>query len=165
MLDVLVILLVFLLKSQSASTNNFTTVPGIEIPYSKSQDSPPDSLHLIITPEGMTFENEKIVEFTQTLDSIGSEPTYQFAKGDIDIGGRRIIPLFDALVQAKEKSELLRAKSEARTDETGEPLKFEGILAIQADKRMSYSILKKVMFTAGDAGFTLFRFLAMRQEQ
>ena len=35
MMDVLVIILVFLLKSYSTSTNNFTTLPGLKLPISE----------------------------------------------------------------------------------------------------------------------------------
>src|SRR4051812_43659003 len=66
MMDVLVIILVFLLKSYATSTNNFTSLPGMKIPVSTSIDNPPDSLQVIITPEGMTFENERILDFVQS---------------------------------------------------------------------------------------------------
>ena len=165
MMDVLVIILVFLLKSYATSQNNFSSVKGIQIPYSKSQDNPPDSLHLIITPEAMTFESERILDFNQSADLNTSkdEVTYSFKKTDLDEGGYRVLPLFDALVKAKDKSELLRAKSKAR-DANGAPLPFDGILAIQADKRISYDTLRKVMYTAGAAGFRVFRLLAMKRD-
>src|ERR1700687_6228103 len=71
MMDVLVIIVVFLLKSYSASLNNFTSVPGIKLPISRSEDTPFESLAVIITPEAMTFENERILEFVQTAASAG----------------------------------------------------------------------------------------------
>jgi biopolymer transport protein ExbD len=165
MMDVLVIILVFLLKSYSASTNSFRSVPGIKIPISSSQEIPPDSLQVIITPEGMTFENELIVQFLKTADSVGEDSASEYAikKSDLDEGGRRIVPLFDALVKARDKSELLRAKSKAR-DANGNPLPFEGILAIQADKAVQYDTIRKIMYTAGTAGYRVFRFLALRRE-
>lgn len=166
MMDVLVIIVVFLLKSYAASTNSFSTLPGMKLPYSLAQDSPPDSLHVILTPEGITFENERISEFVQTAQTVGTTPndaSYTFKTNDLDEGGRRIVPLFDALVKAKEKAELLRAKSTAR-DAQGKPLPFEGILAIQADKRVNYDTVRKVMYTAATADYRIFRFLAMRKE-
>lgn len=164
MMDVLVIILVFLLKSYSASTHNFTTVPGMQLPLSASPDMPPDSLYVIVTPEGVTFENERVLDFPQNAAAAGeAEAKYDFRKTDLDEGGRRIVPLFDALTKAREKAELLRAKSKART-ETGEPLPFDGILAIQADKKVRYETLRKIMYTAASAGFRTFRFLAMRRE-
>ena len=70
MMDVLIIIVVFLLKSYATSTNTFTTVPGLTLPLSKSLDSPPDSLQVIITPESITFENEKILEFAQVAINV-----------------------------------------------------------------------------------------------
>ena len=75
-----------------------------------------------------------------------------------------IANLFDALAKAREKAKLLRAKSPAR-DEKGNPLPFDGILAIQADKRVKYDTLRKIMYTAGAAEFRTFRLLATRQDQ
>lgn len=164
MMDVLVIILVFLLKSYSASTHNFTTVPGMELPVSSSPQTPGDSLQVIVTPEGVTFEDKRIVEFIQTADALSADAaTYEFRRNDLDEGGRRIVPLYDALVKAREKAELLRAKSEAR-DENGNPLPFEGILAIQADKRVQYDTIRKIMYTSATAGYRTFRFLARQRE-
>jgi biopolymer transport protein ExbD len=164
MMDVLVIIVVFLLKTYATTMNNFSTVPGIKIPISKSVDEPTDSLEVIITPENMTFENEKILEFTQTASSAGSaDSDYEFKKQDLDEGNRRIVPLYDALMKAKEKAEVLRSKSKARDDQ-GRPLPFEGILAIQADKRVQYDTIRKIMYTAAAAGYKTFRFLAMKRD-
>jgi len=167
MMDILVIILVFLLKSYSTSTNSFTTVPGLKLPLSGSPEQPADSLQVIITPEGMTFENERVVEFVVSALSAGAatddEASYAFKKADLDEGGRRIVPLYDALVKAREKAELLRAKSKAR-DEQGNPLPFDGVLAIQADKRVKYDTIRKIMYTAATAGYKTFRFLAMARE-
>lgn len=165
MMDVLVIIVVFLLKSYSTTLNSFSTVPGLQLPLSASQDSPPDSLQVVITPEAVTFENERILEFVQSADAMGSVQgaTYQFKKTDLDEGGRRIAPLYDALIKARDKAELLCAKSRKR-DEQGNPLPFEGHLAIQADKRISYDTIRRVMYTAGAAGYKVFRFLALKRE-
>ncbi len=164
MMDVLVIILVFLLKSYATSTNNFSSVQGIQLPYSSSPDNPPDSLQVIITPEGMTFENSRILDFSQTQASVGStEAIYAFKPSDLDEGGRRILPLYDALIKARDKAELLRAKSKAR-DAQGQPLPFEGVLAIQADKRVNYDTIRKIMYTAATADYRVFRFLAQKRE-
>ncbi len=164
MMDVLVIIVVFLLKSYSTATNQFSAMAGVQLPYSFSQDSPPDSLHLILTPEAMTFENERILEFTRSAGDVGtSDASYSLRPSDTDEGGRRVIPLYDALIKARNKSELLRAKSTKR-DAQGNPLPFEGVLAIQADKRVHYDTIRRVMYTAGAAGYKVFRFLAMKKE-
>jgi biopolymer transport protein ExbD len=163
MMDVLVIIVVFLLKSYNISTHNFSNASGLQLPISGSPDNPSDSLQVIVTPESLTVENERILDFQQLALNAGSkEATYAFKDTDLDEDKKRIIPLFDALMKAKEKTEVLLAKSKTRVD--GKPLEFEGILAIQADKRVKYDTIKKIMYTAGTAGYKVFRFLAMKKE-
>ena len=163
MMDVLVIIVVFLLKSYNVSTNNFTTAAGLKLPISNSQDSPNDSLQVVVTPEALTVDSERILDFIQDAGNAGSsEAGYSFKKSDLDEDGRRIVPLYDALVKAREKTEVLLAKSSSRVD--GKPVPFEGILAIQADKRVKYDTIRRIMYTAGAAGYKVFRFLAMKKE-
>jgi len=164
MIDVLVIILVFMLKSYQTSSNNLTTVPGLQMPISLSTDEPRDSHQVIITPEGITFEGQRIMDFIQTEAAAGStQANYTFNKADLAEGGRLINPLFDALNKAREASELLRAKSKAR-DADGNPFPFDGILAITADKRVQYDTIRKIMYTAGAAQYKIFRFIAQRKE-
>ncbi|MBS1964131.1 MAG: biopolymer transporter ExbD [Bdellovibrionales bacterium] len=164
LIDVLVIILVFLLKSYQTSLNTLTTVEGLQMPISASQDEPHDSLQVIITPEGITFEGKRVVDFAQSGDTAGStEGAYKLNATDLDEGGRRIVGLFNTLVAAREKSELLKAKSPVR-DANGNPLPFDGVLAVTADKRIQYDTLRKIMYTAGAAGFKVFRFIALKKE-
>jgi biopolymer transport protein ExbD len=163
MMDVLTIIVVFLLKSYNVSTNSFSTAPGLKLPASISPDSPTDTLQIVVTPESVTVENERVLDFIQTAGSVGSaDATYSFKATDLDEGNRRVIPVFDALMKARDKTELLLAKSKARVD--GKPVAFEGILAIQADKRVKYDVIRKIMYTAGAAGYKTFRFLATKRE-
>jgi biopolymer transport protein ExbD len=164
MMDILVIIVVFLLKSYAASTSSFNSVPGLKLPISASQDIPPDSLVVIVTPEGITLENDRVLDFVQTQAEVGSSDAgYQLKNADVDENGLKIVPLYDALLKARDKSELLRAKSKAR-DEHGNPLPFEGVLAIQADKRIKYDTIRKVMYTSATAGYKVFRFLAVQRD-
>ncbi len=164
LIDVFVIILVFLLKSYQTSLNTLTTTQGLQMPISASQDEPRDSLQVIITPEGITFEGKRVSDFIQDGNSAGAtEGTYKLNDTDIDEGGRRIVSLFNTLVAAREKSELLKAKSPYR-DDKGNPLPFDGVLAVTADKRIHYDTLRKIMYTAGAAGFKTFRFIALKKE-
>ncbi len=164
LIDVLVIILVFLLKSYQTSLNTLTTTQGLQMPISSNTDEPRDSLQVIITPEGITFEGKRVVDFLQESGSAGAtEGTYKLNDTDIDEGGRRIVSLFNTLVAAREKSELLKAKSPVR-DDKGNPLPFDGVLAVTADKRIHYDTLRKIMYTAGAAGFKTFRFIALKKE-
>ncbi len=163
LMDSLVIIVVFLLKSYQTSYFNFSSVQGIQLPTSVAPDQPTEALQVIVTPEGLTFEDKRILEFVQTAEGVGSEPSYTFKKEDLDEGGRRIVSLYQELTQAKEKSELLRLKSSAR-DKDGNPLPFDGTLAIQADKRVHYDTLRRIMYTAAASGYRNFQFLAMKRD-
>ena len=164
MMDALVIIVVFLLKSYNVSENDFSSPPGLKLPISNSQDTPNDSVQVTITPESMTVETERVLDFLQNAANVGSkEAPYDFKKTDLDEGGENIVPLYDALIKAKEKTELLQAKSKARGPD-GKPLPFEGILAVQADKRVRYETLRKIMYTAAAAGYKVFRFLATKRD-
>lgn len=164
MMDILIVVLVFLLKSFSVATHSFTSVNNLEMPVSRSANLPPDSLHLIISKDAMIFENERVVDFVKSASSLGDDrASNRLNRSDLDDQGRRILPLFQALIKAKESAEVLRMKSPARDDQ-GNPLPFEGVLAIQADKQINYTVLRKVMYTAGTAGYRIFRFLAMRDD-
>jgi biopolymer transport protein ExbD len=164
MMDALVIIVVFLLKNYNVSENSFTSPPGLVLPTSGSHDTPNDSVQVIITPDAVTVEKERILDFVQTAVDAGSKTAeYNFKTSDLSEGGRKVIPLYDALIKAREKTELLLAKSTARQAD-GKPLPFEGILAIQADKKIQYHTIRRIMYTAGVAGNRVIRFLAMKRE-
>src|SRR6476646_5524831 len=72
MMDALVIIVVFLLKNYNVSENSFTSPPGLQLPISGSQDSPNDSVQVIITPDAVTVEKERILDFIQTATAPGA---------------------------------------------------------------------------------------------
>jgi biopolymer transport protein ExbD len=162
MMDAFVIIVVFLLKSYNVSQHRFTSPQGVQLPFSTSTDIPTDSTQVIVTPEALTVENERVLDFIQSPSLVGSEFHYNFKTTDLDDQGRRIIPLYDALMKARQTTELLLSKSKVRKD--GKPMPFEGVLALQADQKIEYQVLRKIMYTAGTAGFKVFRFLAAKQE-
>jgi biopolymer transport protein ExbD len=165
MMDILVIVLVFLLKSYATSTNSFSTLPGIHLPVSKSTDVPNNSPHLIVTPEAITFEEHRIVEFVQSAEALntGGSHSYSFKSEDLTENGMLIKKLYDALVDVRKKGEDLRIKAPTRTED-GKPVPFVGILAIQADKFVKYDTIRKIMYTAGAADFKAVRLLATPQQ-
>ncbi|MFZ9595746.1 MAG: ExbD/TolR family protein [Bdellovibrionia bacterium] len=163
MMDALVIIVVFLLKNYNVSENSFTSPPGLKLPISGSVDVPNDSVQVIITPESVTVEKDRVLDFVQTALSAGSTAAeYRFKPQDLSSDGHQVIPVYDALIQARQKTELLLAKSKARVN--GKPLEFEGVLAIQADKKVQYKTLRRIMETAGQAGYKYVRFLAMKRD-
>ena len=168
LLDIMVILLVFLLKAATISSSTLQAASGLQLARSLSKEVPRDSHHLVITPLFMAFENEKVLDFVVSSEEVEAEdyqPQFKLGPNMLDRKERKlIIPLYDALIQAKEKSDLIREKARFR-DEDGNPLPFNGHLAVQADRRIEYDLLRKIMYTAGAAGYRVFHFLAQRKEQ
>jgi biopolymer transport protein ExbD len=163
MMDILIIIVIFLLKSYHSEISSFNSTSKIKLPFSISQTIPPESLQVIVTPEAMTLENERILDFLSNKNQeANAQLNYEFKSSDLDETGKRIIPLYDALMKERHKTELLLAHSKAQME--GRPLPFEGILAIQADKQIKYETLRKMMYTSAAAGFKVFRFLAMKRE-
>ena len=153
-----------MLKTFQISTTTLDVMPGLELPVSRSEDIPSESLQVVITPEAISFESERVVEFEQTADAAGgTDGSYRLRASDLDEGGLRVAKLYDALLKARSKSEVLRLKSSAR-DKQGNALPFDGVLAIQADKRIQYDTIRKVMYTGAAAGYHTFRLLARRQD-
>ena len=169
MMDMLIILVVFLLKSYSTSAVAFTSSSAIKLPTSSAEEMPADAVNLIIDATGMTLENEKVVLFKPSAEtSVPVTPenaTYEFEKHLMADNERRILPLFDGLVKAREKAELIMSKAIWK-DKTGNPTKpkFQGVLIIQADKSVRYDLLKKVMYTAGAAEYKVFKLVTVKKD-
>lgn len=146
LLDILVIMLVFLLKSYN-STGIIMNIPeGVTLPTSNSQDLNTDGVIVQISKDTIWVDDQVIVE--------KSNP-----KGNIyDYGGRRIIPLFDKLVSKKNV-----VKQIEKTTPRG--AKFSGIINLIVDKSIKYSEVKKVLFTAAEAGYKSYKFVVLGENQ
>jgi biopolymer transport protein ExbD len=161
LLDILVIILVFLLKSYSTSMSTYQDIGGLKMPLSISSTVAEEAIHLVMTPDELLIENEKLVDL-ERLERGGKELS-RFKRRDLDRRGQIVPKLYDALIKAKEKTSLLFQKSDAR-DDKGKPLPFHGVIAIQADESIPYDAIRRVLFTAGAADYRIFRFLARQKE-
>ena len=160
MMDILVIIVVFLLKSYQTSNAMFDVSGNIAMPSSVAQDVPELALSVIISKDAITYEGQRILEVQKTLTNSGKE-SYAIAQTNLDSkehDGLLILPLFDQLKKSRDHLEsiLMRRKNE-------EERKFHGTLAISADKTIPYAIIKKVMYTAGYAGYKTFKFAAIKK--
>ena len=72
-------------------------------------------------------------------------------------GSKRIIPLYDSLsVKREEVKQINRALPE--------PKPFSGVVNFVIDKTIGYNYIKKLMYTAGEAGFFKFNFVVIGEE-
>lgn len=136
MVDMFTILIVFLLKSYSTSAVHITPHEGLKLPYSKSFTNPVEALRLVVSSDGIYVEEERVVEIKEGEIDLSS-----LDKADPDF----IRPLYEALDKQAEKSKGIAEKNEDH--------EFDGKIVMQADSRLNYKVLKKVMYTSSLAGF------------
>ena len=74
-----------------------------------------------------------------------------------DENGRRIIPLFNALVKKKEQIKLTRKLAPGATE-------FQGVINLIVDKSVKYQYLKKLMYTFTVAGYKEIKFVVLGEE-
>ena len=146
LLDILVILLIFLIKSYNSSGVTINIPEGIELP--KSQSSHINTAGVIIQ-----VSKDKIWVDSKTILDTADLP-----KNLYDDGGRRVIPLFDELSKKKEEIKNLNAQT------GGKARKFSGVVNLIVDKSLKYSYVKKIMYTCASAGFKEYKFVVMGNE-
>lgn len=137
MVDMFVILLVFLLKSYSTSPVDLTPSQNLTLPSSTSMKDPVDALKLVISKSGVFVEDKKVAD----LENGEISKTFLDGKDPMFIR-----TLYDELDKHAEKS-----KKIAKVNETVE---FDGKAVVQADRDLSYSVLKKIMYTSMLAGYS-----------
>ncbi len=142
LLDILVIMLVFLLKSYNSSGVTFNIPKDISLPQSASQTINTMGVNVQISPTTIWVDSKVV------LDTKESTPK------SYDRGGKRILPLYDELV-AKRKmiQEVEKASPQAK--------KFSGIANLLVDKSLKYSYLKKVLYTIAEAGYSKYKFVVL----
>ncbi len=145
LLDILVILLVFLLKSYNSSGVTLTIPKGIILP---------DSQSISLNSAGIMIQvsKEKIWVDTETVLDVENPPSRIY-----DEGGKRIIPLFNELVKKKEQIKSMAKQAPVK--------KFSGIANLIIDKSLKYSYIKKIMYTCAAAGFKEYKFVVMSEDQ
>lgn len=136
MVDMFTILLVFMLKSQSTSAIHITPSKGLNLPYSSSEKNPVEALKLVISRDGIYLNDQMVVELTDgNISPSALDPADPLF----------IKPLFEALdLETKKSMEIAERNSE---------LKFEGTVLVQADSKLNFGQLSKVMHTASLAGY------------
>ncbi len=145
LLDILVILLVFLLRSYD-STGVILNIPkDIIIPTSKSSSLNNNGVVVQVSPKNIWVDDKEVVN-TETTSKIYSSDR------------RLILPLFNELVSKKNEVQRI-AKTTPNADS------FSGVVNLVIDKTVKYSYIKKLMHTCAEAGFQKYKFVVMGQEQ
>lgn len=146
LLDILVIMLVFLLKSYNSSGVVLNVPKDITLPKSESQNLNTTGVLVQVSKSSIWVDDQQILDITKSNSS-----------NIFDSGKLRIIPLFNSLV-AKRKivTQVQNTTPEAK--------KFTGIVNLVVDKSIKYSFLKKIMFTCAAAGYKEYKFVVLGEQ-
>jgi len=141
LLDILVILLVFLLKSYNSSGVIFNVPKGIKLPYSETKRLNTPGVIVQVSENKIWVDDEIILDVTKP----GNRIIY-------DQGGTRIVSLYNEL--RKKRSLYKQVEKTAKGAK-----KFSGIVNLVVDKGIKYSYVKKILGTCADAGFQKYKFV------
>jgi biopolymer transport protein ExbD len=126
-IDFLIVLVIFLLMSFSASGELVAQQPTITMPQAKNTEQIEISPIVAVDERVITLDGERVAD-TQT----------QGQSAQVD----RIEPLIQGLEAEKRKWETIHPS---------EP--FAGQVIVQADRNIDFRVVKKVMFSAAAAGY------------
>lgn len=146
LLDVLVILIFFLIRSYNTSGIDMSIPAEITLPTSKSETINNAGVQIQVSPDRIWVDSKEI---------LNSE---SISKNTYDQGGKRIVPLYDELVKKKEEVKAIALQAQNAAD-------FSGRANLIIDKSLKYSYVKKLMYTCAEAGFKEFKFVVMSEEQ
>jgi len=144
MMDMMTIILVFLLKSYSASSISLTASEDIRPPISTTRATPKDTVAVTITPKGILVGDRKVVELQNS--AIPSRL----------LDGRRVIPLDQALKREVDKLKYIEARNPSAP--------FNHELSVIGDRKVPYDLLLTVLYTAGQNELENYRFVVIQKE-
>jgi biopolymer transport protein ExbD len=129
LMDILVVLLLFLLKSFVVDSEAVTPAPGVDLPHSTSEEMPQESLHIAILENGILLGGELVCSATE------------LTSGDLYIE-----PLGRGLEEMRKRSEhiasLKHKTGSSRTKVT-----------VQGDRDLEFQLLERVMYTLSESGY------------
>lgn len=128
MMDILVVLLLFLLKSFVVEGETVTPPPGVKLPESTSRELPRESVQVAIHDGGISVGGR----FVTPVAELDNDDLY-------------IATLGEELVRVRAQMDDLAVR---QGGESASPT-----ATVQGDRSLEYRVLQRVMFTLSQAGF------------
>src|SRR4051812_2715397 len=145
MMDMMTIILVFLLKSYSASAVAMTASEDIKMPISTTRSTPKDTVAVTITPRNIIVGDKSVLALENG----------QIPKAAIQ-GQRLVLPLDAALKKEVEKLKSIADRNPAAP--------FTHELSVIGDRKIPYELLLTVLYTAGQNELENYRFVVLQKE-
>jgi len=145
LLDMFTMLLIFLLINYStASSTNIKASGYLSFPKSTSDKKTVDMLSIIVDKYNIIVDGRLVVKHNKGI----------LAENEIE-DGYKIVPLYDALIKYSEKTKYIASQNKK--------MEAEGKVILQMDKDIPFSLLRQVMYTAGQAEYNDFKFIALKK--
>ena len=157
MMDMMTIILVFLLKSFGENAITVKPSDKMRLPFSNAELQPQVAVSVVVQKDMIVVDNNRVLDLESETNP--NDPTQQIYKipDDMKVGPMKVEPLFKAF-----ETSAKTAKDLAKLAEDREDLKFKGRLLFQVDKDIPFSLLREVMFNAGQAEFSEFEFVVIQ---
>jgi len=153
MMDMMTIILVFLLKSYSTDDVSVSPSKDLQVPISSAEKPPKLAVNVVVSQKEIVVDGEEVLTLDRVQNDQGLEVTAVPAD---EKRGQLISALYDRLLEKAETAKDLAMRT--GSDE----FEFKGEVLLQCDKRLPFSVIREVMFTAGQAQFGNFRFVVIK---
>jgi biopolymer transport protein ExbD len=146
LLDMFTMLLIFLLINfSSATTVSIKTSGFIDFPKSNSEKTPVEVLTIVADQYNIIVDGKIVTRHSKGVVS----------PSEMDDTGFEIVPLYEALVKYSDRTKFIASKNKT--------IKSEGKVILQMDKDLPFSLLRQIMYTAGQAEYNEFKFIALKK--
>jgi len=154
MMDMMTIILVFLLKSYSTEDISVAASDDLQIPVSSALKAPKLAVNVVVSRKDVVVDGDWVLDLEQGIDEdTGGEV---ISVPDDEKRGQLITKLYDRLLEKAETAKDLGVRT------GNQEFEFKGEVLLQCDKRLPFSVVRQVMFTAGQAQFGNFRFVVVK---
>ena len=157
MMDMMTIILVFLLKSYSTTDVSVAPSDDLVLPFSSAQKAPEMAVNLVVEKGQLVVDGVPVMPLTTAPDEDNPGQNLVVVPED-ELQGQLIGKLYDRLREKADSSKNLASQSGNSDHE------FKGRILLQVDKDMPFSVLRTVMYTAGQAEFGEFKFVVYKME-
>lgn len=155
MMDMMTIILVFLLKSYSTDDVSVSPSEDLKIPISTSVKPTKLAVNVIVSRREIEVDGERLsIRLETRVDEETGDEVLEIPSDEKR--GQLISELYDRLLEKAEVAKDLAARTGA------DEFDFKGEVLLQCDKRLPFSVVREVMFTAGQAQFGNFRFVVIK---
>jgi biopolymer transport protein ExbD len=149
MMDMMTIILVFLLKSYSASSINVNINDELKVPQSTTQVQPQDNVNVTISLSEVAVNDRRAFEVRA-----GRIPASATEGGKAD--SFYVGALYEALKKEVDKQKYIAERNRDHP--------FTGRVNIIADRRVPYRTIVEVLYTAGQAELGEYKLMVLKQD-